>query len=65
MLALYFVAVFPANIKNAIEGLSVEGLPEAAWYYWVRLPFQPLVIWWSLYAAAVIDWPRRRAASPG
>ncbi|MEX2128022.1 MAG: DoxX family protein [Xanthobacteraceae bacterium] len=57
MLAIYFVAVFPANIKNAIEGLSVEGLPSANWYYWVRLPFQPLVVWWSLYAAAVIDWP--------
>jgi uncharacterized membrane protein len=65
MLAIYFVAVFPANIKNAIEGLSVEGLPGATWYYWVRLLFQPLVIWWSLYAAAVIDWPFGRAEPRG
>ncbi|MEX0591358.1 MAG: DoxX family protein [Xanthobacteraceae bacterium] len=57
MLAIYLVAVFPANIKNAIEGLSVEGLPSANWYYWARLPFQPLAVWWSLYAAAVVDWP--------
>ncbi len=57
MLAVYFVAVFPANIKNAVEGLAVEGLPTAQWYYWVRLLFQPLVIWWALYAAHVIDWP--------
>ena len=60
MLAIYFVCVFPANIKNAIEGLSVEGLPSASWYYWVRLAFQPLVIWWTLYAADVVDWPFRR-----
>ena len=60
MLAIYFVAVFPANIKNAVEGLSVEGLPAAQWYYWVRLLFQPLVVWWALYAAQVIHWPFRR-----
>jgi uncharacterized membrane protein len=42
MLAIYFVCVFPANIKNAIEGLSVQGLPGANWYYWMRLLFQPL-----------------------
>lgn len=63
MLAIYFVCVFPANIKNAVEGLSVEGLPSANWYYWVRLAFQPLVIWWTLYAAGVIDWPFRVATA--
>jgi uncharacterized membrane protein len=59
MLAIYFVAVFPANIRNAIGGLQVEGLPAATWYYWLRLLFQPLAIWWALYASAVIDWPFR------
>jgi uncharacterized membrane protein len=63
MLAIYFVAVFPANIKNAVDGLSVDGLPTVSWYYWVRLLFQPIAIWWALYASEVIDWPRRRAAS--
>jgi uncharacterized membrane protein len=67
MLAIYFAAVFPANIKNAIDGLSVDGLPGGGWYYWVRLLFQPLAIWWSLYAAEVISWPvfkaRRRPLS--
>ena len=60
LLAIYFVCVFPANIKNAIEGLSVEGLPAANWYYWARLLFQPLVIWWTLYSSAAIDWPLRQ-----
>jgi uncharacterized membrane protein len=54
MLALYFVCVFPANVKNALDGLSVDGLPSAQWYYWIRLLFQPLAVWWALFAAEVI-----------
>ncbi|MCY1535708.1 hypothetical protein D9M68_711230 [compost metagenome] len=54
MLALYFVCVFPANLHNALQGLNVAGLPSASWYYWLRLPFQPLVILWALYAGGVL-----------
>lgn len=57
MLALYFVCVFPANIRNAVRGLAVDGLPGARWYYWVRLPFQPLIIWWALFASGATGWP--------
>ena len=60
-LALYFVCVFPANIKNALEGLDVEGLPAATWYYWLRLPMQPLIILWALYAGELIG--RRHMAT--
>jgi uncharacterized membrane protein len=60
LLALYFVAVFPANIHNALNGLSVEGLPQAQWYYWVRLAFQPLAIWWALFSAELTRWPFNR-----
>lgn len=49
-LAVYFVCVFPANIKNALGGLAVEGLPTNRLYYWIRLPFQPVAIAWALYA---------------
>ena len=59
MLAIYFVAVFPANVHNALNGLAVDGLPQASWYYWAHLPFQPLAIWWALYAAQIIVWPRK------
>ncbi|HKV00032.1 MAG TPA: DoxX family protein [Vineibacter sp.] len=55
MLAIYFVCVFPANIRNAVHGVVVDGLPTVAWYYWVRLLFQPLVILWALHASGVID----------
>ena len=58
MLAIYFVCVFPANIKNAVEGVVVDGLPTSSWYYWVRLLFQPVAIWWALRASEVIG-PRR------
>lgn len=54
MLALYAVAVFPANVHNAMNGLSVAGLPDANLYYWARLFFQPLIIWWALYAGGLI-----------
>ena len=60
-LALYFVCVFPANIKNALDGLDVEGLPAATWYYWLRLPMQPLIILWALYAGELIG--RRHMAT--
>ncbi len=63
MLALYFVAVFPANLHNALNGLAVVGLPEASWYYWARLPFQPLAIWWALFSAELIRWPFAGRAS--
>lgn len=68
MLAIYFVAVFPANIRNAIQGLSVAGLPEAQWYYWIRLVFQPVAVWWALFSAGVTPWPlgkRRPQPSAG
>jgi uncharacterized membrane protein len=59
-LAIYFVAVFPANIKVAVEGGTVEGMPAAQWYYWTRLLFQPVFIGWTLYAGGVIGPDRKR-----
>ena len=58
-LALYAVCVFPANIKHAVEGIPVPGLPDSWWYHGPRLAFQPVFVWWALYATHVIDWPRR------
>ena len=60
LLALYFVCVFPANLHNALNGLTVDGLPQEQWYYWLRLPFQPLIILWTLYAGGLL--PRRATA---
>ena len=60
MLALYAVCVFPANIKHAIEGIQVPGMPDTWWYHGPRLAFQPVLVWWALFCAGVIDWPTAR-----
>ncbi len=61
MLALYALCVFPANIKHAVEGIDVPGLPGGWWYHGPRLAFQPVLIWLALYAGALVDWPLRPA----
>ena len=57
MLALYAVCVFPANIKHALEGVHVPPLPDSWWYHGPRLALQPVLAWWALFCAGVIDWP--------
>ena len=62
-LALYALCVWPANIKQAVEGIVVPPLPDSWWYHGPRLAFQPVLIWAGLFAGGAIDWPFRRAAS--
>jgi uncharacterized membrane protein len=59
MLALYAVCVFPANIKHAIDGIQLPGVPSSWWYHAPRLAMQPVIVWWALFCASVIDWPFR------
>ena len=61
-LAAYALCVWPANFKHAVDGIELPYIPDSWWYHGPRLPFQPVLIWWALYAAGVIDWPRRAAA---
>lgn len=64
-LAAYAVAVFPANIKHAVEGVRLGGEALGWGYHAPRLAFQPVFVWWALFAGAVIDWPfGRRPAAP-
>ncbi|TFW14473.1 DoxX family membrane protein [Brevundimonas intermedia] len=59
-LALYCVGVYPANIQHAMDGLnSGTGLVWA--YHGPRLLFQPVIIWWCLWASTAIDWPFKRS----
>ena len=57
MLALYAICVYPANIKHAIDAVNVPPLPSSWWYHGPRLAFQPVFVWWALYAGDLIDWP--------
>jgi uncharacterized membrane protein len=57
-LAVLFVLVFPANVYQAIAGTSAFGLDSDA-ARWGRLPFQPVLIAWALWASGA--WVPRRS----
>ncbi|KAB7648435.1 putative membrane protein [Polymorphobacter fuscus] len=60
-MAVYAIAVFPANIKHAVDnlghGIAVGGQVLGWGYHAPRLLFQPVVVWWALWAGRVIEWP--------
>ncbi len=59
-LAAYAVCVYPANIQHAVNFLtSGAGLSWA--YHGPRLLFQPVIVWWCLWASTAIDWPFKRS----
>jgi len=60
-LALYVLAVWPANIHQALAHIVVPPIPDSWWYHGPRLAFQPVLAWWALFSSGVIDWPARRA----
>ena len=60
MLALYAVCVFPANIHHALARVAVGGTALGWGYHGPRLLLQPVIVWWSLFAGGVIQWPWRR-----
>jgi uncharacterized membrane protein len=62
MLALYAVSVFPANIKHAIDGIHVPPIPDSWWYHGPRLLMQPVLVWWAVFCAEVVDWPWRETS---
>ena len=59
--AAYAVCVFPANIKHAVDGIVLPSIPNSWWYHGPRLLFQPVFVWWALWASGVMDWPFGRA----
>lgn len=61
-LAIYALCVWPANIYQALWRVHVPPPPDSWWYHGPRLAFQPVLVWWPLFAAGVTDWPFRTAA---
>jgi uncharacterized membrane protein len=55
LLAAFFVAVFPGNIAQYVEGTDAFGL-DTDRQRLVRLFFQPLLVLWALYGGG---WFRR------
>jgi len=58
--AAYALCVWPANFKHAIDGIDLPYLSSSWLYHGPRLALQPVIIWWALYCADLIDWPWRR-----
>jgi len=47
-IAALLIAVFPANVYIAVNHIEPGGLKTPSILLWLRLPLQPLMIWWVL-----------------
>jgi uncharacterized membrane protein len=55
-LALYAICVYPANLKHAFA--APIGVGHLGWWYHApRLAFQPILVWWALFAGGILTWP--------
>jgi uncharacterized membrane protein len=61
MLAIYAVCVWPANIYQAFWHIRAPPLPDSWWYNGPRIMFQPVLVWWALFAGEIVDWPLGRS----
>jgi uncharacterized membrane protein len=59
-LAVYAICVWPANFKHAIDGIDLPHIANSWLYHGPRLVFPPVLVWWALFSAEIIDWPWRK-----
>lgn len=64
-MAVYALCVWPANFKHAVDGINLPYVTSSWLYHGPRLALQPVIIWWALYCANVIDWPRGNNSGAG
>lgn len=57
-MAILLVIVFPANVQMAVD-YTKENHPQT-WAAYLRLPLQPLLIWWALSYTKWYGKERRR-----
>jgi uncharacterized membrane protein len=53
LLAAFFVAIFPGNVAQYVEGVDAFGLDTDRARF-VRLFFQPLLVLWALWAGGLL-----------
>ena len=66
LLAGFFVAIFPGNVAQYLDGVDAFGL-DTDRARLIRLFFQPLLVGWALWAGHVLplaDQRRTRPSSP-
>ena len=44
-----FIAVYPANIYMALHMIKLDHVPQSPVLYWLRLPFQAVLIAWAYW----------------
>jgi uncharacterized membrane protein len=60
--ALFFIAIFPGNINQYVEGISAFGLDTDEARF-TRLFFQPVLVLWALWSTGAIGYFRERIAA--
>lgn len=60
--ALFFIAIFPGNISQWLNGISAFGL-DTDQARFTRLFFQPVLVAWALFATGALGLIRKRARS--
>ncbi|WP_285019746.1 DoxX family protein [Novosphingobium sp. fls2-241-R2A-195] len=59
-LSAYALCVWPANVQHMLLDLAKPEHGLGLAYHLPRLAFQPVLIWWPLWAANVTAWPFRQ-----
>jgi uncharacterized membrane protein len=59
-MAAYAACVWPANFVHAMNGVELPYVTISWLYHGPGSVFQPVIMWWALYCAEVMDWPWRR-----
>ncbi len=62
IVAAFFIAIFPGNIAQFVEGKSAFGLDSDTQRF-VRLWFQPVLVVWALWSTGGWGWLRSQVKS--
>ena len=60
--AMFFIAIFPGNINQYVEGINAFGLDTDEARF-TRLFFQPVLVVWALWSTGAIGYFRERIAA--
>lgn len=64
-LVLHALCVWPANFNHWWNDIAFGDTRLPDWYHAVRLPLQIPIIWWTLWASELIEWPFGRSSGSG
>ena len=62
--ALFFVAIFPGNINQYVEGIDAFGLNSDQARF-IRLFFQPVLVVWALWSTGALGYIRKKMKARG